>query len=209
MATPESFIQAGLRLYPQYGYAKLSVRILAVEAGLSSGMFHHLFHDKDDFFRQLLARQYQTVFDEMLNLSISQNHALTQLKHFLTHIAFFTRSNVGWTLRLLSDNADGIPVIRTFFEEHVNHFRQQVIRQIIICQQQSSLKNDVSPIQIFAYLMAAINMPTIGGANISHTGVRTDEQNAYQEQICSNAAIEQRIEWALCAIQTAQHQDVP
>ncbi|MBP7301946.1 MAG: TetR family transcriptional regulator, partial [Brachymonas sp.] len=39
----EQFIEAGMHLYPQYGYRQLSVRLLAAETGLSSGMFHHLF----------------------------------------------------------------------------------------------------------------------------------------------------------------------
>ncbi|WP_159069543.1 TetR/AcrR family transcriptional regulator [Neisseria animaloris] len=43
------FIQAGLRLCPQYGYRKLSVRLLAAGAGLSTGVFHHSFVDKNAF----------------------------------------------------------------------------------------------------------------------------------------------------------------
>ena len=43
--TRSQFIAAGFKLYPQHGYRKLSVRMLAAEAGLSAGMFHHLFAD--------------------------------------------------------------------------------------------------------------------------------------------------------------------
>ena len=44
------FIAAGEKLYPELGYSKLSVRLLAAEAELSSGMFHHLFENKDVFY---------------------------------------------------------------------------------------------------------------------------------------------------------------
>lgn len=47
------FIAAGMKLYPQWGYQKLSVRLLAAEAGVSSGMFHHVFADKDEFVGEL------------------------------------------------------------------------------------------------------------------------------------------------------------
>ena len=58
-SSSQQFIRAAERLYPQLGYQKLSVRALAAQAQLSSGLFHHLFANKDDFMAQVFAQHFQ------------------------------------------------------------------------------------------------------------------------------------------------------
>ena len=61
-SSSQQFIRAAERLYPQLGYQKLSVRALAAQAQLSSGLFHHLFANKDDFMAQVFAQHFQRAF---------------------------------------------------------------------------------------------------------------------------------------------------
>ena len=61
----EVFLAAGMRLYPELGYQHLSVRLLAAEAGLSPGMFHHLFANKEAFVAEVLQRKYDAAFAEL------------------------------------------------------------------------------------------------------------------------------------------------
>lgn len=80
------FISAGLALYPELGYHKLSVRALAAQAKLSAGMFHHLFENKDDFMRQLFEQYFQNISmylqDEVLAQQISPDKQLRQVLLF-------------------------------------------------------------------------------------------------------------------------------
>ena len=61
----EVFLAAGMRLYPELGYQHLSVRLLAAKAGLSPGMFHHLFANKEAFVAEVLQRKYDAAFAEL------------------------------------------------------------------------------------------------------------------------------------------------
>ena len=62
LSSSQQFILAAEQLYPQLGYQKLSVRALASQAKLSSGLFHHLFANKDDFMAQVFAQHFQRAF---------------------------------------------------------------------------------------------------------------------------------------------------
>ncbi|ASK26628.1 hypothetical protein BG910_01715 [Neisseria chenwenguii] len=64
--TRTRFLEPGLRLYPQYGCQKLTVRLLAAETGLSLGMFHHHFASKDAFIGELLTLKYETALAGMM-----------------------------------------------------------------------------------------------------------------------------------------------
>lgn len=117
--TRERFIQAGLELYPQYGYRLLSVRLLAERAGLSSGMFHHLFKSKDDFFEQML-KKHNPVF-------AAKPHTDTDLppdaalRAFIAEFSRNLEADLPWVLRLTDDCAEGAEVVRAFVQEGLRH----------------------------------------------------------------------------------------
>ena len=55
-------LRAGRELFPETGVAQLSVRKVAIRAGVNPGMFHYHFGNKDLFVRQLLQELYDEMF---------------------------------------------------------------------------------------------------------------------------------------------------
>lgn len=119
--TKEKFLEAGLSLYPQTGYEKLSVRALAAHAGLSAGLFHQLFANKDDFFRQLLQRHDSAFFRE----AGDDGHLPPEqaLRAFMERFSQGLQADLPWNLRLLDDCAAGIAVVREYVKNGLGaHF---------------------------------------------------------------------------------------
>lgn len=86
----EQFIEAGMHLYPRYGYRQLSVRLLAAETGLSSGMFHHLFASKDDFVSELLKQKYSEGFNQLVLNVLPEQGVQQNLRQVMVFIAFLS-----------------------------------------------------------------------------------------------------------------------
>ena len=107
----ELFLAAGMRLYPSHGYQRLSVRLLAAEAGLSPGMFHHLFASKEAFVAEVLQRKYDAAFAE-LQLQVRPGRSVREnLRDALRFLAFFARAHQDWIVRVFSD-APAVAAIR-------------------------------------------------------------------------------------------------
>lgn len=119
--TKDSFIQAGLELYPEYGYRLLSVRLLAERAKLSSGMFHHLFKSKDDFFEQLL-KQHNPVFAAKPHTDTNLPPDMA-LRAFMAEFANSLEADLPWVLRLMDDCAEDVTVVQAFMKDGLRqHF---------------------------------------------------------------------------------------
>lgn len=113
----EVFLAAGMRLYPELGYQHLSVRLLAAEAGLSPGMFHHLFANKEAFVAEVLQRKYDAAFAE-LQLQVRPGRNVREnLRDALRFLAFFARAHQDWIVRVFSD-APAVAAIREFIRQY-------------------------------------------------------------------------------------------
>lgn len=89
------FLAAGMRLYPSHGYQRLSVRLLAAEAGLSPGMFHHLFASKEAFVAEVLQRKYDAAF-AVLQLQVRPGRGVRENLRDAMRFSLFLRARI-WT----------------------------------------------------------------------------------------------------------------
>ncbi|XXQ67912.1 TetR/AcrR family transcriptional regulator [Neisseriaceae bacterium B1] len=192
------FILAGLALYPDLGYHKLSVRALATQAGLSAGMFHHLFEDKDDFMRQMFEQHHQNIASR-LNADVFTQNRLPeqQLRQALAFLARSVRENGMWLRRMLADCENGAASVQDFLRTHSqNHFDivGQLLRTCLPqCDEQEILLR-------LNYLMCTTAAPILFTAQFAQMGILpANVSNALPEYMCDEA-IERRLDWALAAV---------
>ena len=116
------FLADGAKLYAQYGYRQLSVRLLAAETGLSSGMFHHLFASKADFVAELLESQNADTFGRLDFRTDEHASAVEKLRHAVCLLAGGVRDNLAWINRIFADSADGVETADTFLRQQFDRY---------------------------------------------------------------------------------------
>lgn len=192
------FIQAGLMLYPDLGYQKLSVRVLAAQAGLSSGMFHHLFVDKDDFMRQLFEYHHQTIAQHLQAACFSDGaEPAQQLRQALTFLARSIRENGLWLRRMLADCENGVESVQNFLLAHSqDHFN--VVEQLLrACLPHSS---DAEILLQLNFIMATTAAPILFTAQFAQMGILPNNVSNALPEYLTDDAIQQRIEWTMRAL---------
>lgn len=190
------FIEAGMRLYPQYGYRKLSVRLLAAEAGVSSGMFHHLFVDKDAFVEELLNNKRKQIFGT-LHLDCPANAPpLDRLRQMVWQLAINIRDNLAWLHRVFADGADQVAVVEKFMHAHFSDSASRFLTLLDECR--AGTQADL--LHRWSYLCGSIFAPMIIGARLSDMGVLPALLENYVPEILSDAAIARRIEWTFAVL---------
>ena len=112
------FIAAGEKLYPELGYSKLSVRLLAAEAELSSGMFHHLFENKDVFMLEMFRHYNITAFGR-LDFADVPDEPFARLYYAAFAIAQSVRDNLLFIQRIFTDSADNIAIANEFLKSEM------------------------------------------------------------------------------------------
>lgn len=192
------FIAAGSRLYPEKGYYKLSVRLLAAEAGLSSGMFHHLFDSKDAFVAEMLA------FDEeMMWLGIETEtlpaQPFARLQRLLYLLAVSVRDDLRRTQRLLADSAAGVEVVNRFVR---NTLGRRVERLTGVLEQCAHLDGSrpATLTQRLAYLSGSVVAPVLVGSSFAEMGVLPETLEQGVSGLLDDDFIRQRIAWSTAAL---------
>lgn len=193
----EVFLAAGIRLYPELGYQHLSVRLLAAEAGLSPGMFHHLFANKEAFVAEVLQRKYDAAFAE-LQLQVRPGRSVREnLRDALRFLAFFARAHQDWIVRVFSD-APAVAAIREFIRQYAGMRHVSLIIDLLARAERQGLLAPAAPLQRSAFLMGAILAPMLIGSRLQASGLLPDFLAAsFAPQVMEDAAIVQRIDWAL------------
>ena len=195
----EQFIEAGMHLYPQYGYRQLSVRLLAAETGLSSGMFHHLFASKDDFVSELLKQKYSEGFNQLVLNVLPEQGVQQNLRQVKVFIAFFVRDHLDWIHRIFADSTEGVACVLKFVKTHATQHVALVLDLLKHGINQGILV-PATLSQHFCYLMSAVQLPMIVGSRLIEAGIAPDIIRSEFEHVLSDEAIRQRIEWALFAL---------
>ncbi len=194
--TRSQFIAAGLKLYPQYGYQKLPVRVLSAEAGLSAGMFHHLFEDKDAFIAEVLASQHERTFGRLQLDKVEGVDAFERLQRTLRLVALCLRDNLHWVQRTFADSGEGVEVVAQFWREHFGIQTQRLLALLAQCE-------DTEPsVQMhrLAYLSASVTGPMVIGTRLNDMGMLPQALSGHIADILEDTAIFQRINWALAAL---------
>ncbi|MCP1771858.1 AcrR family transcriptional regulator [Neisseria perflava] len=195
----DKFIQAGLVLYPDLGYRKLSVRALAAEAGLSPGMFHHLFASKDEFMQEMLARCDYEVWGSWVVENLPQTNPFERLREVTRLFALNTRNHLKMAHRLLTDSADGVDVINRSVKQSITA-RTEVFLELLEACGQCDNSRPATSAQRLGYFNAAVIGPMIVGTRFQQMDLLPDSLNCEVENVLTDEAILQRIDWSLNAL---------
>ena len=191
-------LRAGRELFPETGAARLSVRKLAVRAGVNPAMFHYHFGAKDRFVRRLL----QDLYDEMfasLELAASARSPVEALRGALNVLGRFARDNARLLRRLIADALSGDPLAREFLRANMPRHLGVLLRLVRGGQRAGTLRA-MAPPQALAFLAGSVAAPIlIGGALADHDlvpGVAAD----LPALIATDAAIAERVDCALAGL---------
>jgi len=209
MARPSQQIDQALLasardLLPQVGCAGLSVRALAAHAGVAPGMFHYHFDSKEAFLRILLGDIYEEMFSALSRQSALPVAPLDRLRAALGVLARFARANRQLLARLWTDALAGDAVAREFFAHNAPRHVGLLMGLVLQAQSAAALRA-MPPASVFAFLIGSIALPLIFVAGLVDAGFAPPGgADAFDAQVMSDAAIDERIELALAALTPAR-----
>jgi len=201
ISSSQQFILAAEKLYPQLGYPKLSVRILAEEAKLSSGLFHHLFANKDDFISQVFAQHFQQALGWLAPEFAANQPPIERLRQLYFQAALSLRDEVPWVTRMLIDSADNVAVAQKSMQDlvlHMFHLVRQIIAEI------APQMSDEHAINVISQLQTSILLPILAANTFSRIRVIPDELRQPVLQQLTDDALAQRVDWMINALFSAR-----
>ena len=201
ISSSQQFILAAEKLYPQLGYPKLSVRILAEEAKLSSGLFHHLFANKDDFISQVFAQHFQQALGWLAPEFAANQPPIERLRQLYFQAALSLRDEVPWVTRMLIDSADNVAVAQKSMQDlvlHMFHLVRQIIAEI------APQMSDEHAINVISQLQTSILLPILTANTFSRIRVMPDELRQPILQQLTDDALAQRVDWMINALFSAR-----
>ena len=191
------FLADGAKLYAQYGYRQLSVRLLAAETGLSSGMFHHLFASKADFVAELLESQNADTFGRLDFRTDEHASAVAKLRHAVCLLAGGVRDNLAWINRIFADSADGVETADTFLRQQFDRYSAWLYQLLGECFPQMPLPDLVMRM---SYLCSSVVAPMFLSIRLNNMGILLEEVSSHIPAVLSDEALEQRIDWTFAAL---------
>ena len=201
ISSSQQFILAAEKLYPQLGYPKLSVRILAEEAKLSSGLFHHLFANKDDFISQVFAQHFQQALGWLAPEFAANQPPIERLRQLYFQAALSLRDEVPWVTRMLIDSADNVAVAQKSMQDlvlHMFHLVRQIIAEI------APQMSDEHAINVISQLQTSILLSILAANTFSRIRVIPDELRQPVLQQLTDDALAQRVDWMINALFSAK-----
>lgn len=196
--TRSKFIAAGWKLYSERGYHKLSVRALAAEAGLSPGMFHHLFENKDAFFAEMLAYREEATW-RSIDVETLPEHPFACLQRLLYLLAVSVRDDLHQAQRLLADSAGGVEVVNAFVRSSIS---RRVERLAGVLDECARLDNScpATLTQRLSYLSGSVIAPILVGSSFADMGVLPETLRQGVPDLLDDASVHQRISWSIGAL---------
>lgn len=200
-SSSQQFIRAAERLYPQLGYQKLSVRALAAQAQLSSGLFHHLFANKDDFMAQVFAQHFQRAFGWLAPEFAADAPPLERLRRLYFQAALSLRNEVPWITRMMIDSADNVATAQQSMQDLVLrefHIVRQMVREI------APQLSDEQAMLAISQMQTSILLPILAANTFSRIRVMPDELRRPILQQLTDEALAQRVDWMIKALFSAK-----
>ena len=200
-SSSQQFIRAAERLYPQLGYQKLSVRALAAQAQLSSGLFHHLFANKDDFMAQVFAQHFQRAFGWLAPEFAADAPPMERLRRLYFQAALSLRNEVPWITRMMIDSADNVATAQQSMQDLVLrefHIVREMVREI------APQLSDEQAMQAISQMQTSILLPILAANTFSRIGVMPDELRRPILQQLTDEALAQRVDWMIKALFSAK-----
>ena len=201
ISSSQQFILAAEKLYPQMGYQKLSVRVLAVEAKLSSGLFHHLFANKDDFMAQVFAQHFQRAFGWLAPEFAEDAPPLERLRRLYFQAALSLSDEVPWITRMMIDSADNVATAQQSMQDLVlREFR--IVREMV--REIAPQLSDEQAMQAISQMQTSILLPILAANTFNRIRVVPDELRQPILQQLTDDALAQRVDWMINALFSAR-----
>lgn len=198
----QALLAAGRRLYPQLGCGGMSSRAVAAEAGTRVGMLHYHFGSMAQFQRALLQQIYEEMFASLQLRAAGDAPAALRLRGALLAMARFARAHRPLLTRVWVDALAGHEMAREFFRANAPRHLGLLFGLLREAQADGAL-NEAPLLQRFVFLMGSVLMPMIFAAGLVEVGVGAPlSPRRFQSDVMSDAAIGQRIDWALAALGT-------
>lgn len=195
-------LDAGRRLLPEAGLSGLSVRRLAVEAGVNPGMFHYHFKTKRRFVRAVLQEIYEEFFKGFSVESGGEAPPLERLARALNALGRFGRDNRRLFVILLHDVVAGDEEVKSFALANFPRHLRIILGLVRECQARGALKKAPLP-NCLAFLAGATVAPAVGFGLFERVSARHPLGVAARvagPAILSDAAIASRVDWALSSL---------
>lgn len=191
-------LRAGRELFPETGAARLSIRKVAIRAGVNPGMFHYHFGAKDLFIQQVL----QELYDEMfagLELAASARSPQDALRAALNVLGRFARDNARLLRRLVGDALSGDRLAREFLR--VNMPRHVgVLLDLIRSGQRAGALRTMAPAHALAFLAGSVAAPILIGGVLAEHDLLPRVASGLPALITTDAAIAERVDCALAGL---------
>lgn len=199
----QRLLAAGFELLPVTGCRGLSARKLTEHAGVNLGMFHYHFRTKDNFIRTLLNQTYEQMFSVLAIKAQEGKSPQQNLRNALKVLAHFGRTHQQLLLRIGADALAGEQVAAEFLQVNVPRHLSIIARLIDEAQRDGAIVNVPLP-QVIAFLAGAIMAPVLLGAAAQESSLLPAETSRLLEhEVLSKKATEQRIDFALRGLSTA------
>lgn len=191
-------LRSGRALLPQLGCGGLTQRRLAEHAGVQPGMFHYHFASKEAFLQTLLQQVYDEMFERLSDSVAGDGPPLARLRRGLLVIGGFAREHHALLVRLLVDAVAGLAVVRDFLRANLPRHLGVLLQLLQQAEVQGALA-PAPPLQRLTFLLGAVVTPTLVAPGLAALGLPL--AGALQAEVLDDAALRQRVELALQALQ--------
>lgn len=200
-------IRAAMEMIPQGGLAGISVRQVAVRAGVNLGMYHYHFKTKQDFHRRILDSMYETFFSRLTEAleGAGGKSPRERLKKTVLAGAGFIRENrallFGLARDLFADNAEVIRFARINFPRHV----VLLVRLVRDCQKAGVIR-PMPVVHVLPFLFASVIGPIFAMGFIGKilpAGLKEIPLAALKAFLASDTRLEERLDMSLSALAPA------
>jgi len=191
-------LRAGRELFPETGAARLSIRKVALRAGVNPGMFHYHFGAKDLFVRQVLQELYDEMFAS-LELAASARSPLDALRAALNVLGRFARDNAKVLRRLIADALSGDPLAREFLRANMPR-HVGVLLGLIRSGQRAGVIRAMAPPHALAFLAGSVAAPIFIGGTLAAHDLVPGAVAGLPALIATDAAIAERVDCALAGL---------
>jgi len=198
----QRLLDAGLQLLPQLGCRGLSARRLAEHAGVNLGMFHYHFRSKENFIRSLLGRMYEQMFSLLTLKTAEAGPPVANLRRALLVLGQFAINNRLLLTRIAADAIAGETVAEEFLRNNVPR-HVGIVASLIGAAQASGELVAVPLPQALAFLGGSVAAPILlGSALAERASLPPPIKELVEQQVLSEAALAQRIDFALKGLAT-------
>lgn len=196
-----ALLRSGRVLYPERGSAGLSLRALTEHAGVQLGMFHYHFRTKDAFLRELLQQYYEEMFGPLSERVRHAGPPLVRLREALLFLATFVRDHEAMLGRVFADASGGEAVAAEFLRANAPRH----LRLLMQLMNEAEAEGTLAPLprlQRFVFTMGAVALPLVVVPHVARLQIAPAiVGRQLKRQVTSDAAIAQRVELALAALQ--------